>query len=85
MNKNNISNFNFLGAQKAAKDKQTRDLLDKVKAQVEAGVTAKIGQSLHGGGDGPSGDKGFGGFKDVGAYDKANQATYDRAVDRHRG
>lgn len=85
MNKNNINNFNFLGAQKAAKDKQTRDLLDKVKEQVELGFTAKIGQSLHGGGDGPSGDKGFGGFKDVGAYDKANQATYDRAVDRHRG
>ena len=53
MNKNNLNNFNFLGNMKDKKDKQTRDLLDKVKAQVKAGVTAKIGQSLHGG-DGKS-------------------------------
>ena len=86
MNKRNINEFNFLSNMKSAKDKQNRDLLDKVKEQVEAGVTANIGQSLHGGGDGPKGgDGGFGGFKDVAAYDASQQATYDRAVDRHRG
>ena len=72
MNKNNINNFNFLQNQKRLKDQLNKDLLDKVKAQVKAGVTANIGQSLHGGGDGPKGDGGNKVFevKDVGAYDK---------------
>jgi hypothetical protein len=58
MNKNNLNNFEFLTNMKSKKDKQERDFLDKVKAQVKAGVTAKIGQSLHGGNDGPKGDGG---------------------------
>ena len=86
MNKRNISDFNFLTNMKNKLDNQKRETLDKIKAQVKAGVTANIGQSLHGdfkkSGDG---NKGFGGFKDVAAYDKSQQATYDRAVDRHRG
>tara|TARA_R100000149_G_C5862135_1_gene127815 strand:+ start:309 stop:1253 length:945 start_codon:yes stop_codon:yes gene_type:complete len=49
MNKNNLNNFSFLTNMKNKKDKQQRDFLDKVKAQVKAGVTANIGQSLHGG------------------------------------
>ena len=86
MNKNNLSDFAFLTNMKNKLDNQKRETLDKIKAQVKAGVTANIGQSLHGdfkkSGDG---NKGFGGFKDVAAYDKSQQATYDRAVDRHRG
>ncbi len=86
MNKKNLSDFAFLTNMKNKLDNQKRETLDKIKAQVKAGVTANIGQSLHGdfkkSGDG---NKGFGGFKDVAAYDKSQQATYDRAVDRHRG
>mgnify|MGYP003112295493 CR=1 FL=1 len=53
MNKNNLNNFEFLTNMKNKKDKQERDFLDKVKAQVKSGITAQIGQSLHGG-DGKS-------------------------------
>ena len=49
MNKKNIIDFNFLKNQKQIKDKQMRDTLDNVAAQVKAGVTAMRGQSLHGG------------------------------------
>jgi len=48
MNKRNISDFNFLTNMKNKLDNQKRETLDKIKAQVKAGVTANIGQSLHG-------------------------------------
>ena len=54
----NLKAFNFYKNQKADKDFQSRELLDKIKAQVASGVTAKRGQALHGGGDGPSGGGG---------------------------
>ena len=54
----NLKAFNFYKNQKADKDFQSRELLDKVKAQVASGATAKIGQALHGGGDGPGGGGG---------------------------
>ena len=72
MNNRNINMFNFFKDQKAAKDKQIADLRAKMKKQVEAGETAKIGQSLHGGGKGPDGggQNRFDGARSRAQYDK---------------
>ena len=58
MNKFNLNAFNFYKNQRANKKAQERELLNKVKAQVAAGVTAAKGQAMHGGGDG-GGSKSF--------------------------
>ena len=65
MNKKNLSDFAFLGSMKNKLDNQKRETLDKIKAQVKAGVTANLGKSLHGD------------FKKSGDNGGFNQAAYD--------
>ena len=48
--------------------------------------TIDEGFNIHGDGNiTGGGGEGFGGYANVGAYDKANQATYDRISDMHSG
>ena len=57
-NRFNLGAFNFYKNQKENKAAQQREFLNKVKAQVARGDTAKKGQAMHGGGDG-GGSKSF--------------------------
>ena len=63
-----------------------RDLANKIRAGIKKGIIDP-GFNIHT--DPPSppggGGEGFGGYANVGAYDKANQATYDRISDMHSG
>ena len=82
----------------ALEEKEDEDYKDRIDSFVEnysrPGVkgmfdTVYDGVNIHGGtttdgGDGGGGD-GFGGYENVEAYDKANQATYDRISDMHSG
>jgi len=74
MNKFNLNAFNFYKNQKEIKAAQQREFLNKVKAQVAAGATAKKGQALHGGG----GDGGF----DKASYDagKASAIAQEQSM-----
>jgi len=82
----------------ALEEDEEEDYQDRIDSFVEnysrPGVkgmfdTVYDGVNIHGGtttdgGDGGGGD-GFGGYENVEAYDKANQATYDRISDMHSG
>ena len=71
MNKRNINMFNFYKNQKAEKDTQRRNLLDKIAAQVKAGATAKKGAAMHGGMEsGGGGQARFDGATSRAQYDK---------------
>ena len=74
----------FQKAKIARAEKELQTYLDNEKKKEDKKkeiITKKTIQDNKGGGGGGS----WGGHGSVEAYDKANQATYDRAVARHRG